>query len=70
MNAASNPNTLGATHEPAAASTHEQASSAGPSDCTIVMLVPSLCYWWLISAKILTTFPECFLRKNIILWNI
>jgi hypothetical protein len=34
------------------------------------MLVPPLCYWWLISAEISTTFPQCLLRKNIILWNI
>jgi hypothetical protein len=45
MNAATNPNTLGATHESAEPSTHEQPSSAGSSDGTILMLVPSFCYW-------------------------
>jgi hypothetical protein len=44
MNAATNPNTLGATHESAEPSTHEQPSSAGSSDGTILMLVPSFCY--------------------------
>jgi hypothetical protein len=70
MNAATNPNTLGATHESAEPSTHEQPSSAGSSDGTILMLVPSFCYWWLLSAQILTTFSQCLLRKNIILWTI
>jgi hypothetical protein len=44
MNAASNQNTLGGTHEPTAALTHEQSPSGVPSDGTIVILVLSLCY--------------------------
>jgi hypothetical protein len=33
-------------------------------------MMPSLCFWRSICAQVLTTFPQCVLRKNTTLWSI